>query len=660
MLARTVTFAAAMAGSSLPIYAMAAFATRIPSFRAINYNALRSKPNLRSFSSSNAPLDYIPHAFSLEEATKRINEADSQRLFAPMTSFKKSTALAISNGQPIKKVLIPTYGVNAAVAKTHFSGEWGEDYTVTSTDDKGNTTSTTYTDWYPVSGSLGSCNYDQEAAKMLIYAGFSWKSVLIEQALNGYRFTRALQKFDETKVEADVVIDPFLKRLAIGKEIANQRVKSEEEGRIEKAIKDRAGWRCDHVRIHSYTINYDYFNLTANLLPAYILQYSHTPPRILPALCESDKNVFGAAPLSIGKTMAASALTTTAASIFFPQIAIPLRIAGIATSSFLTGLWARYHLSARYAFQERKLNSEKSYNETVAETFADKLRFEATSRHFSAPDVKQVLDVDPDFYQVMGLDPSKEITERDVQQAFHNKILEAHPDKGGSAEQTRKIIAARNGFITAINHNPQTKSTPGKRYFSTLTKERPVTKPLRSVFDPNAKALQQLVLVKKDYPAALKMIKNGEVHPDGHDNNENTLLTEAVKREDLDAVKFAVEKAGANLDTSCDCPLHDNPLIYAARYNKSPVITEYLLSRKANPNLINVKGQTPRDIAHQRGHKQIEQALINHGGQLHHCLEGSSGTWARFRGRFFAYSPDDRTLLLDKQNIQYLPPSAKR
>lgn len=471
MLARTSTFAIAMASSSLPVYALAAFTTRIHSFRTFNYNALHLRQNTRRFTHGSASLDYIPHAFSLEEASKRIHEADSNRLFAPM-SFKKSTELAISNGRPIKKVLFPTYGVNARVSKTYYEGAWEEDYDVSTIDDKGNTTTTTYTNTYPVSGWLGSCSYTQENSGMLIYAGFSCKSALVEQALGSYRFTRALQKFDKAKVEEDVVIDPFLKRLAIGKEIANQRVKSAEENRIENAIRGQAWTRVDRVRIYSYSITYNHFGLTANLLPAYVFQYQHTPPRILAALCETDKIVYGAAPLSIGKTMMASALTTTAASLLFPQVAIPLRVASIAASSFFAGLFARYHLSARYVFQERKLNLEKSYNETVAETIADKLRFEATSKHFTSPDKKQVLDVDPDFYVVMGLDPTKEITEKDVQTAFNTKIKEAHPDKGGSAEQTRKVIAARNKFITAINQNPQTKSTPGKRYFSTLVKFR--------------------------------------------------------------------------------------------------------------------------------------------------------------------------------------------
>lgn len=169
--------------------------------------------------------------------------------------------------------------------------------------------------------------------------------------------------------------------------------------------------------------------------------------------------------------------------------------------------------------------------------------------------------------------------------------------------------------------------------------------PPRSVFDPNAHKLIMEVIDNKNYPNALQLVKAGKVHPDGHDSGENTLLTECVKRGTVKDVEFAIDTLGASLDTSCDCPIHNTALHYAASRGDKK-ITEALLKRKATVNLINSRGQTALDMAIENKNVEQQKLLAAHGGQQHVTLDTASGSWARMKGKFIGYKPDDRILLL--------------
>lgn len=603
-----------------------------------------SQPLLKRFQSTKSNgLAYLPHAFNKTEAARRFANHDSHRLFAPSD---KTTQITIASNNPLKKVLLPFFGVNTSIARTKYLALYGIDYTYTTHDAKGNAYVRTETNWYPISGTLGKQNYSQEDADMRIYAGFTWYAPTIEKAMERYPVTRYLQPFTIENVAADTLVDSFLKRSAIAQESANQRINNAEEYRIQNDIEQRVS--CDHVSIQTYSITYNSFNLSNFLLPAYILQYPNQAPRILPAISEKDTTIHGAEPLSVSKVTAASMATTSLLALLFPSVALPVRIGAVVTSTFVSALWARYNLSTVYLFHQRKLRSELDANETVAETIADKMRFDATSRNFIDMEKPFVLDVDPAFYKVMGLNPDKPFTAEDVQAAFSKKIKQAHPDKGGDAETTRKILEARNTFFNALAKKPD----PNKKHFSTFVRTK-VKEPPRSIPDPNTSTLIRAVLDEKNYEKAKNLVMNGNVHPDGHDPGENTLLTEATKRGDAKAVAFILNELKASPDTSCDCPHHNTALHYAAKSGQENIIT-ILLQHGANPNLINSIGETPRDIAHKRSHKNAENLLAAKGGLLH--SEGVDKLWVKFRSQFFRYSAKERTLLLDKNKLEYIPP----
>jgi len=639
--------------ASKPVYPLAKMAVKIalPGIFAIT----------KRFNSSHAaPLSFMPHAFPIHEAAKRFIDADHKRLLAPRIRYD-ANQLVVGHDNPMKKALVPFYGVNASIAGTRYKAEYAIDSTeyYTETDDKGNTTlqSRTRRDWYDISGYLRGIRYNPQDNKMGIYAGFTWSAKLLEESMDGYKILRHLQPFEAKAIEQDIHIDPFLKRLAQAQKEAYRRIHNAEKDRIRDDINNRI--TCDDISISDYTISYNDFDLSAYMLPAYILQYPNLSPRVLPALFENDTQIYGKAPISPFKTMLAAAAATAIPAVLATTVPLPFRLGWMAFSSVASGLYAHYNLSARHTYQTRKLNHEKEDNESVSETLADRFRFEATSRDFKILEPAQILNVDPEFYEVMGLKPDEPVTEEKIQEAFSEKLKAAHPDQGGTSEDTQKLIQAKQAFTTALRKNVDLKSNGGQRSLSTLVRKPIVKQPPQSVRDMRAGVLIETVLDKKNYRDALILVQTGQVHPDGHDAGENTLLTEATKRGDLKAMDFAINTLGASVDTSCDCPDHNTALHYAAGSGRSDT-TNMLLKNGANPNLINRRGDTARDVAKKGNHAAVEKLLIEKGGQLHTTLPGSEGKLASLKGRFFGYKARERTLLLDEQNIQYLPAPGKK
>lgn len=49
------------------------------------------------------------------------------------------------------------------------------------------------------------------------------------------------------------------------------------------------------------------------------------------------------------------------------------------------------------------------------------------------------------------------------------------------------------------------------------------------------------------------MVKQEKVHIDGHTGGENTPLTDAAHRGDVNGIEFIVVELGANIHASCGC-----------------------------------------------------------------------------------------------------------
>jgi hypothetical protein len=321
-------------------------------------------------------LSFIPHEFSHQEACKRFIDQDKKRLFAP---FHANTLQLVNlpdpKDNPLKKVLLPFFGVNAEISQTDYSASYGITKVIIHTNSRGQTITRTYTDWHDISGSIGPHKYTQEDPKMCIYGGLTWDSRGIEQAMENCEISSPLKPFDSKFVNPDTTVDPFLKRSAFTRKIANERIRDAEYNRIERAIKEFIP--CDLVKVSKANINVKTFKMSNYLLPAYILQYPGHSPRIMPAL-NNKVVIIGSNPLSMAKCSGAVAVAATALSLFFPEWAFSTKLSMILISSLLSALWARYRLTIEHTWQQSTVESDRKRNAFVSETITDKTRLQAT------------------------------------------------------------------------------------------------------------------------------------------------------------------------------------------------------------------------------------------------------------------------------------------
>lgn len=613
----------------------------------------RERLNKKPYS-TDSTLNYIKHSFSQANAAKRFADKDQNRLFAPNISLpEEKNALQISMGNPLKEVFVPYFGVTAKIPMTRYTGRYGIDHITfsTYTDKDGHTHITTNieTHWHNISGTLSSSSYYPNDDQMIVYGGFTWPRSLMEKAMSGYHFTDQLIPFDPATVNNGVMVDPFLRKAALTHGIFYERIRSYESTRAKHDVNKRI--KCDHVEINELFYDFSEFKLSSFLLPAYILQYSNWPPRILPAFNAPTK-IVGPAPLSSVKVGTVVGVVATFASFFLaPPLAISARIAWVAASAMGGGLLAKYNLTIRNTWQQSSIAKEKEENESVAESFADKNRRETTegfTSHVKQKEPTDLLEVEEIYFQILDLDPSKPVTEKMVTDAFNHKIKKIHPDvnKAADPEETRVLIEARNRMHAALKKKKHNFGN-GKRFYSTRATQ--IKNPPDSKYHHRANELITAVLDKKDYQRAIRLVRTEEIHPDFHDKNENTLLTEAAKRGDLKAIEFAIKELGANPDSSCDCPLHNTALHYAA-FEGNATAVELLLTLNANPNLINSYGKTILDIAILNQDEKLQKLLKQHGALQHVTLENRSAL-DKVKG-FFGYRSSERTLLLfkDKQD----------
>lgn len=145
------------------------------------------------------------------------------------------------------------------------------------------------------------------------------------------------------------------------------------------------------------------------------------------------------------------------------------------------------------------------------------------------------------------------------------------------------LLVSDSGLLTKLKDNTK-KVNIGRHNF---TKRN-------SRYDPNANRLIQCVK-EKNYNEAKCLIMDRHVDIDSHDMLENTPLTDAAERGDLDGVRFLL-RHGANPYASCDCPYHKTAFHYASENGHIDVLKE--LSRYGDPDAAeDSRGYRPSDIA---------------------------------------------------------------
>lgn len=614
---------------------------------------------LRHYSSDKKPLiSLIPHQFSTEEAWKRFLDAKNP-LFSPTPRKSAEVSMDVN---PIKKVFVPCFSVDANIESSQYQGQYGILRSEPYVGGDGKIHTRIRTDWYDTQGTLGPRSYS-----LLFYAGNGWDESTMMRAMREGRdgsFDDIAVPFDPKKMSKEILVDPFCKPSAIAQSEGYKEMKDFEVSRAERDIRDRH-WRATLATVDKIDSKYGGFKISSYLLPAYVLEYPKCPPRVMPAFNQRVV-VIGKSPLSAPKCMMAASLGTAALSLMFPQVSIPARVGMTAASAVMTGLWAQHRLSIAHHFQQTQKETRQRYYESVNPTMMDKKRSEMTSKNKEPSGID--LGVGPIHYEILGLDSKQQVTEEMVQKAFLKRFSDVNADKNKSGKESHNascaLITARSTLIGGIRRarsaNLQNDGT-GKRFYS--SGNGPIKEPPRSIYHPQARRLIQTLLEEKDYEKALSIVHEEEVHPDSHDIGENTLLTQAAKLGDIKAIRFAVDELGACPDTSCDCPAHRTALHYAVK-NKRPDVIKALLDKKANPNLLDSLGNTPLDIAISQGDEASQKVLSDYGALRHNSIPGKEGVARTFGGFLRAITGNGssaRTRLLSKEsNVIHLPPSDKK
>jgi len=309
-------------------------------------------------------------------------------------------------------------------------------------------------------------------------------------------------------------------------------------------------------------------------------------------------------------------------------MSVPLRLAIVASSGSLGALYAAFCDRIADSFEQRRLNNQKEENEKITETKNDRLRREATTKIWK----EQILHgVDSEYYQLLGLDPSKPLTQEELKRAFYERIREAHPDITGKDGDAVEIIKARDVLSEKFKSNPF-KDGQRRGYCTRIVKV-----PGASLYDPSARKLIDAVLIEKNYKKAQYLVDEEGVHPDAHDKGENTLLSESAKQGNVEAIRFAIDILGASPDASCDCPHHNTALHYGAKKGNHAVV-RVLLEKGALPNIINSLGETPLDVAISTGNQETIKLLKDSGGIENAPLMSISR-------KIFGYGSNERTML---------------
>lgn len=418
--------------------------------RTIPLRTLASLGSFRSISQLiSATLTHAPHRFNIDEAHSRFIKADQNRRFKPIT-FKNSTGKEIIRfTNPINKVSIPFFGVTAKIVNVSYEGEYGIVQREKIKDgEEGDEVEGDNHEvcWHPIKGTIKGCSYDFDDQGMRIYGGFSWDSGLIEKAFNQVPCRSKLVPLDDEQIDESIFLDSFHKRAAYAQEIAYERLRKLQMDRAKNDINNRV--TCDLSRVSSVEITYEEVSLHPFYLPGYILENLNAPPRIMSAVDE-EVHIAGQSKISMTKSMSVAAAVMGVTALFLPPVfTIPLKFALVATTSTLTGFWAKYRLSIINARQKQRILSEKEKNASTVETDEDLRRREKTIQKLKRPS-HSLLPEGP--CKVLGLDPNLKITVAMVYNAFVEKAKGDHPDSPtGSAEKMRDLLNARQLLLKAL------------------------------------------------------------------------------------------------------------------------------------------------------------------------------------------------------------------
>lgn len=407
----------------------------------------------------------ILHKLSRTEAAKTFVESQKRSLI--LGGLLSSSAAVRQEDDPLKKMVLPMWRGRVLTRQTTFKGffglptsSWHYDF------GRRRFVRRTTVDWQRLGGKLGATRLDG----FTMYAGLAFAPSLVHDAMGGREKLPPLQAFSRQIVPEDVEIDPFKVKVALAEEALHHAVEVQERSRIVEAVKEHHGQNA-LVRLDEFDVQVEEASLSGVYLAAYVLRPSaDAVPQIMSAF-DDKVRISGVGVLdpvrSGGVGMSIGMIAQTVLPMFVPALrgAKGLWIAG--------GLIGAGYSVVRKKFRKwqerRELDRAFEANAASDETEGDRWRQEYTEM-MNAAEAEAMQDfslsteeegplegrvlagrVPRATLDILGIEMHERVTPAEVRRRFHAKLKMMHPDRGGTAEQTRNLIEAREKVLDALN-----------------------------------------------------------------------------------------------------------------------------------------------------------------------------------------------------------------
>lgn len=396
---------------------------------------------------------YAPHAFDKNAAISRIMDHEKKRWLAPFENeFPKKEGIVISEEDPVRKVFFANFRMRGTVRWIKFDAQAGysrtETATVTNHEGKTEIHTRHKMDYSYVPKILLNKElfYSSKTSRFTIAGCLSnyMYDEMVEETFDRVDFKKQLKVFTpEVKKQVDKVFD-FDLTFSDAMTIAQARFRAMQRERAIREVYKRYG--CDDVQLLSFEMDAD-IELTSHLLPAY--EWKPTPkmpPVIISALSNSER-IVGGGLLSPTKLGGIAMAVTTVASFFFPPLRACIVAAGAAGMlfGFKGREWQHFIHEKMHEFSKGKDDEEGRVRLKKKKKAQEREKIEG-----SAKEEGDVLDVDPKHFRVLGLNPKEPMTREKIKKAFHDVIMKAHQDHGGSKEKTQEVLVARKVLLDAL------------------------------------------------------------------------------------------------------------------------------------------------------------------------------------------------------------------
>lgn len=544
---------------------------------------------------------YLPHAFSITVAARKFLEADSQRWFAP--SVERSTAIVTSDKDPLRKVLVPIYGIRATTSNISYTATYDVPYTVSSIDSKGNTTYNTYYTSYSTRGVLSAQSFsDQKRADMVIYAGDEFYAETVESAVGGLNYQEAdFQTFTRQTAPPDVVLDKLSMTEEKSKSVAANRVANAVYALIRSDVRWRHG-SAEHVSVTwtNYSVDGKTF---LTLRPMYALKLPGQPLRALAAYNQECSKVYGPAATSDAKVMLVTAMTAFGIGmLLFSPSANEDRLyllLAVAVITAVSGVISNTQLDILNDSQKGSIEKARK-NNREHEPRPYELRLMSLTSH------TQQLLKDSCPFETLGLSKSGTYSEEEVKKAYHDSMRKFHNKdhkvslkvKDAYEEIMQQLAESKEQFLNQEN----------------LKRREASTEILYSEYHKNFGLIADYLCVDNT-DKVMELIEAAQyTHLDYHDEIGKTLLAAAVERANVAAVLYALDTLKCSVNMTNATVQYNTALHFAAALNHQAAdqICLYLLGRGAEVNLVNIEHKTPLDMVKR---PQVKNILLQFGAR---------------------------------------------